>query len=525
MNSYTRSNLMLLSFILSCAQPARAEFVPIALTPDSYNQDVVVERTAPPPVAIVTTASMDQGTSNLGSTWFERGYLPEWPATGIPEAGSILASDLDPSHQYQMPRSYTNKNAILIDAVRTNALLTLSTPTNCNVLSFLTSSGVARNQIYCTVHYANHTSESATFISPNWYSDGDPAWAANGHVNVATFTHGDLNSYNPRLYSVDLGLTNATSPIVSIELSLASGSGHTAIFAASGASSAGGLFVPIEFTGFNEDLVVEASAIKPGSLDTNTTATMDNGTANSRFTWYERGFNPAAPESGLPKAGSLVTSESDASHSFLMPPSYTDLNATLIDTACNHSLLRFETPAYCSTLSFLTASGHGPVTNQCVIRHSNGKFETNSLVSPDWVGNSAAAFTAHGRVSVSTKLTDNVNAGSPRLYAVDLPVADKSSPVTSVLLSLLGAGADAHSVVFAVSGSSATITPPSRPALLATTTSDGSITIQSTLPGRLQSCTALSGAQTIWKDLGAISHSLTFTISSAEPTRFYRVVE
>ncbi len=224
---------------------------------------------------------------------------------------------------------------------------------------------------------------------------------------------------------------------------------------------------------------------------------------------YEKGYNPAAPESGLPKAGSLVTSQSAAGHSFLMPPSYTNMNAILMDTACNHSLLRFETPACYATLSFLTASGHGPVTNQCVIRHSSGKSETNSFVSPDWVGNSPTDFTGRGRVSVTTKLTDNLNADSPGLYAVDVPIADKTSPVASVLLSLMGAGADAHCVVFAISGSQSTITPPSRPSLLVSTAPNGSITLHSTQPGRLQSCTSLSGAQTIWKDQG-----VDFTIAN-----------
>jgi hypothetical protein len=42
---------------------ARADFVPIALTSSSYNQDVVVENTAPVPVVAggYTTTSVDNG--------------------------------------------------------------------------------------------------------------------------------------------------------------------------------------------------------------------------------------------------------------------------------------------------------------------------------------------------------------------------------------------------------------------------------------------------------------------------------
>lgn len=307
---------------INSSRLALAGFEPIPLTEDSYTQDVVVERTAPPAVVTVTTASMDQGTSNLGYAWFERGYLADFPATGLPEAGSMLTSDQAPDHQYRMPFSYSTNNAVLIDAKRSNAVLTLDAPTNCVALSFLTSSGGIRNVIQYKIHYEDRGSEQGSFVSPNWYNEGDPAWAANGCVNVTTFSHADLNSYNPRLYSADVILSNALSPVTSIDLSLESGDGHTAIFAVSGAPAREDAFVPLAITGYNEDLVVEANAIKPGFMDTNTTATMENGAANTRFTWYEKGYYSLAPLTGLPPAGSTLTSQADATHRFLMPPSY-----------------------------------------------------------------------------------------------------------------------------------------------------------------------------------------------------------
>src|SRR5205814_10612852 len=123
--------------------------------------------------------------------------------------------------------------------------------------SFLTSSGLARNQIACTIHFDDGTRETAEFTSRNWYNDGEPAWAANGCVNVTSFVKARINSYNPRLYSADISLWNSISSITSVELSLASGSGHTAVFAVSGAACTGSPFVPIQISGYNEDLVVE----------------------------------------------------------------------------------------------------------------------------------------------------------------------------------------------------------------------------------------------------------------------------
>jgi len=514
---------LLLTLSLNCACLARADFEPIALSPDSYNQDVVVEKNAPPPVVPVTTASMDQGASDSGFTWFERGYVTDWPVTGLPEAGSILTSDLSPDHQYQMPWTYKTNNAVLIDAARTGSVVTFTTPTNCAALSFLTSSGDARNVIQYTVHYGNLGSETGRFVSPNWYNDGDPAWAANGCVNVTTFVRADLNSYNPRLYSADVILSNAVGPITSIGLSLVSGTGHAAIFAISGAPSMTDAFIPIDIGGYNEDLVVEASAIKPGFIDTNTTATMDNGTANTRFTWYETGYYPLAPQTGLPKAGSVLISESDASHRFLMPPSYTNANAIFVDAASGKSVVALITPAPYSAISFLTASGHGPVTNRCVVSHSDGTGETNTFVSPDWLGGSSpGAFCSHGRVSISTKLTDNINMDEPKLYAVDVPISHSNKAVTKITLSLSDAGVDAHAIVFAISGTSPG-TAPVRPVLVIASTQDGHLTIHSTQPGQLQSCASLPCAASYWKDEGPISQSLTL-VPPPEKARFFRVV-
>jgi hypothetical protein len=187
-----------------------------------------------------------------------------------------------------------------------------------------------------------------------------------------------------------------------------------------------------------------------------------------------------------------------------MPANYTLPDAILVDTIDHNPVLTLLAPACYSALSFLTACGHGPVTNQCVIHHENGNSETNSFVSPDWLGGSLAAFSAHGRVSVSTKLVDHLDTEGPQLYAVDVPVAETDSPVTTVVLSQITAGPSAHSVVLAVSGIASGLPPLTRPVLQITTSSDGTLTLHSTQPGRLESCTSLCGAEMIWKDEGAL---------------------
>lgn len=524
MNAHAQSIYILSSLLFCSASLARADFEPLPLTPASFNQDVVVEQTAPPPVVPVTTASMEQGLANAGFTWFERGYIADWPSTGLPRAGSLLTSLKSADHQYQMPSSYRQANAVLIDRAQPTATIVFIAPTNCAALSVLTSSGAAPNVLQYTVHYASQGSESGVFTSPNWYSIYEPAWAASGRVDVNTFIHADLTAYNPRLYSVDLLLTNVLGPITQLDLSLLSGSGHTAIFAISGALKPGDPFQPLSISGFNADLVVEASALQPGFLATNTTATFENGAANTRFTWFEQGYYPPAPGCGLPAAQSVVVSESDPRHRFVLPPSYLENNAVLLDAASLEATLALQAPASCSALSFLTASSHGPLTNRCAVGHADGTFETNSFVSPDWLGSAPPALTTHGRVSVSTRLTDRIGSSGPCLFAADVPLHSTNSPVSTILLSSpVATGGSARALVFAVSG--AVPDAPILPASLSIeATPDGQLTIHSTRPGALQSCSNLLGPDTVWKNEGPIQQSFTLTPSSTDPARFYRVI-
>src|SRR5215831_3872091 len=151
---------------ITIASSAQAGYEPIRLTSDSYNHDVIVEKTAPTPVVPVTTASMDNGTANIGFSWFERGYNSDWPATGIPEAGSVLTSDAAADHRYQFAPSYKTNNVILIDSSSQRATLSLAKPAPYSALSFLTSSGGgSKTAIRYTLHYQDDTEESGSIVS------------------------------------------------------------------------------------------------------------------------------------------------------------------------------------------------------------------------------------------------------------------------------------------------------------------------------------------------------------------------
>src|SRR5689334_1100829 len=138
-HSPLRSSCLLVALL--CALPARADFNPVALTPSSYNADMIVERTAPGPIGRATTASMDGGTNNSDDSWYEIGFNTAAPTTGLPAANSIFASASLATHLYQMAPSYTAANAMLINGVVTSATWTVTSPAIYTNLSFLTSGG------------------------------------------------------------------------------------------------------------------------------------------------------------------------------------------------------------------------------------------------------------------------------------------------------------------------------------------------------------------------------------------------
>lgn len=496
---------------------AAAQFVPIPLTSDSFNRDVVVEKGAPAPLIPVTTASMDSGSVNTGYTWYERGYQTDWVSTGLPAAGSVIQGEDVPDHEFEFPASYTTNNAVLIDSVDQTGALDLASPSAMSAVSFLLSAGGGAVTIGCRVHHQDGSVETGPVVAPNWFNEPRLAWTANGRADVKTFTFSDINSVNPRLYARDLALTNLTSPVSRIEFSYESGVGHAAIFAASGAPDSGAPFAPLRVQGFTHDMVVESTAPHPRFLLA-TTATMDEGDQNRLSTWYERGYVTTAPASGLPPAGSWVTNH--AGQIFSLAPSWSENNVALIDALSTRATLTPVNPAPWSALAFLTSAGRGPVTNRCVVSHEDGTAETNVIVSPYWLGQGTSVCDATGRVYVNTGVLEGVGAGGPGLFAVEFPLAQTTSPVLRIDLEYIGGADGAHAAVFAVSGGSLTAT---RPVLAVTGAPAGGLTISSSSPGRLESTPTLGGGA-VWRDEGPIDGQRQLIPNPGEAARFYRVV-
>ncbi len=499
-------------------QAARGAFVPMPLTPESFNQDIVVEKGALAPLMPVTTASLDAGLGNDGYSFYERGYHLDAPATGLPKAGSVISSDLTADHAFQFAPTYTTNNAFLIDSNNLSGTLVLDSPGAFSSLSSLTAGGNGGGSIGYTIHHQDGTTQAGAVPCPSWNSLNPGAFAANGKVHVRSFVTSGVNGTYPKLFSSDITVSNTASPVVTVELNYIGGAGHNAVLALSGASAPGAAFEPITVSGYNQDIVVEATGPHPSFLLGATTATMDDGSANTRTTWYEQGYYPGDLASGLPPAGSTVVSAAAPDHAYVLPGSYGANNACMVDPASPSASLTPTMAVAVSALSFLTASGNGPVTLRAVAQHADGTGETNLLIVPDWNSGGTDAFHANGRVSTSTRLVMPAS-GSPSLYAIDVQLTN-TSPVTNVRVGFKSGGASSHAAVFALSGAKVST---ERPVLSIAPDGAGGMVIRTTAPGRLESATALNGTNTVWEEEGRLESELQLTPKAGEPARYYRL--
>lgn len=440
---------------------ARADFNPVPLASSSFNYDIIVERTAPPPIGRATTASMDAGTNNTDASWYEIGFNTAAPTTGFPAAASTFASAAAANHQFTMAPSYATNNAMLIDGIVSNGTWILSTPAAYTNLSFLTSGGHNGRTIGVLIHHQDGTAERGSFSSPDWFNVASPAYTANGRVNVQTFLFDSVSSGNPRLYSRDIPLTNKTSPVISIDLTNASlAGGNVGIFAVSGTTPTSATWTPVTVTGYNADMIVEVDAPHPVPLTSATTATMLNGTANTGTTWFEAGYDPFLPTNGLPATNSTITSANQPDHHYKLPPSYTANNAAVLDGAIPSANLTPATPASFSALSFLAASANGGTPINFNIQHQDGTTESGTFNVPDWFNNSPVAYNVNGRILLDNRALTNENATplNPRLYEPQVALNNTVSAVTNVALSYAGGGIS-RAAFFAMSGSAGAVPP------------------------------------------------------------------
>lgn len=479
-----------------------AGYSPVSITPNSYNADVVVEKSVPS-LGTNTTATVDGGTNNNGNTWYEAGYNTNASAggpflhTGFPPAGTILNAAFDvgvsnvsaaymATHSFQLAPSYVLNNAFLVDTSNTLSTATFTVPAIYTNLAFLVTSGNGGGNVGILIHHADATVETNFFPAGDWFGGTlNVVFTSMGRVNTTSGTfdgQGSISSPgNPRLYGRDVTVANTASPITSVDFVYGSGGAnvHNQVYGLAGASA--GTWSPIAVSGYNADCVVEAGGVRAGPtykspFDGSTRATTqsldaDNNTGNS---WYERGFYNSGGYrlvSGIPAAGSTIANNA-GDHTFTLAPDYTvnnamflnPTNATTLGTNTN-VVVTLSVPAAFSGLSFLNSSGNGPRTINVFIHHQDGTTENKVFSSPDWFGVPGAnlMWSANGRVAVDTSTLNNIPSpltttnNVPQLGFSDLIVSDFASAITNIVLVDTNAGG--RTAIFAISGTTGPIAP------------------------------------------------------------------
>lgn len=215
-------------------------------------------------------ATVDGGASETGYTWFEQGAYIADGSRGVPTAGATFVSQADANTSYTMAPSFTANNSFMLNANAGAATVTLTAPTACSSLSFLGSAGNGAVTVNYTVHHADSSTETGSFIVPDWFGSGTIAWAVGGRVPANGLEFQIINSPNfPYLFSINFSVVNTASPVTSVDLSYASG-GVACLLAVS-SSTGGGTFTPVAVTGHNADMIVEAGA----AIYSTTTSTMN----------------------------------------------------------------------------------------------------------------------------------------------------------------------------------------------------------------------------------------------------------
>lgn len=507
--------LALATIGLACfvASSARADFVPIPLDSSSFNQDAVVEATAPPPVNVAVNATVDGGTNKTGNTWFEQGYNILYPTNGVPPANSLVTAIVAPGgtpHVYQMPPDYHTNNVILVGhnaGGRTPVLLTgtfkLTTPAPFAMLSFAQCSGNGPVLVGYVVNYADSTTESNTFSSLDWFNNTNYIFNPRGRISM----DGGMQNLNANpagaVYAVDVTLGNTIANVTSIDFyyvgsggnNNTNNNGRSAILAVSG-STDNINFNPIAVSGYNYDVIVEADGPQTTgtgqaagyALTNNVTVSMDGGIWKNGSVWHEKGYYPGYPNCGLPAAGSAVVSPSVPA-AYTMPASYAGNCATFLSSNITSANIVFATPASYAALSFLCGAANGATFLPCTISFADGTTEQNTIFVPDWFNREIPpAYIAFGRVA---PISRGVNNGPDRLnnpFAAiatygglgawefrngnnnfDLPVprlfdsvinVTNTAAITNIALSFTNGVSTRGVSIFAVSGASAGNVPP-----------------------------------------------------------------
>jgi hypothetical protein len=258
-------------------------------------------------------------------------------------------------------------------------------------------------------------------------------------------------------------------------------------------TSAQGQFAPVALTAasYNADIVVESNYLFKSSASS-VTVTMDNGPQTNSVgmpfggTYGEQGIDQAAPNTGLPHGGTLLTSATLPDHVYQLPSSWAANNVVYLGHYSTNmqgagpgyttGSIKPTSPGAYTALSFLAGAGLGPAIMALDVLTADGNDFHTTIGIADWWGGSATeptnvvgavegvAAPTYGTCIIAYRCQGQVNlTGAPSnigsqtqeiLWSLDVPLPDTTSPVTNIVLTYMtnNSATQGGCAYFAVSG-------------------------------------------------------------------------
>jgi hypothetical protein len=204
---------------------------------------------------------------------------------------------------------------------------------------------------------------------------------------------------------------------------------------------------PIAVTGWNRDLVIEATAVGPPY--TNYASEMNAGEGKG---FYQTGLFPHAW--GLPPSGMFVSMVGDDTIFQFQP--YTSSNALVLspDTGLTNGTLTLVTPQTYAKVAVVAHSGNGTnMTGSVTFNFTDGSSFTTNYLAADWFnGSSNVCWFGMGRILVTTGVEDS-GLENPRFYQTSIDLAAALGTTNKPLASItFGKALALSTAIYAVSG-------------------------------------------------------------------------